>query len=246
MRITILLALFFTTLSLISTIVIISGGLNSKLLNLYLIKADISNSMGLVHNSQILDNFTSTIDTEIAHINGLEEEYTVYLWSYCTTNNSTKRCSDPSLHFRFDPVQAWHLNETFLVQTLPSIVKKASQTYQKISRDVPNLYLAAMSVTAATCSLGFCAFFLHILSVFPFPFILLFFSLCSMGLLLGGAVLVTSVYGGLVTTFDTVLRGHGIHVSLGWNLLKLIWIAFSSSALATFFWLIGCLCCCLC
>jgi len=47
---------------------------------------------------------------------GLADSYTIALWSYCTDNDgpssSNTSYRTPTKDFWFDPVQAWHLNDT--------------------------------------------------------------------------------------------------------------------------------------
>ena len=75
------------------------------------------------------------------------------------TSSSNNSCSTPTKDFWFDPVQAWHLNNTVFADGLLRALDDVLQTYHSMSRVMVRIYLIAISVIAASTILGFCAIF---------------------------------------------------------------------------------------
>jgi SUR7/PalI family len=173
----------------------------------------------------------------------LADSYTVALWSYCADKNgsssSSTSCSTPTKDFWFDPVQTWHLNNTALADAFPKVLKNVLETYHSASKVMVRLYLVAISATAASTLIGFCAVFSLVGSILP----LIITSVSTIGLL-AASITATVVYSSVVGTFDTVLRSYGLDATLGLNMFALTWSAFLSALVSSFLWLFRGLCCC--
>ncbi|KAH6691766.1 actin cortical patch SUR7/pH-response regulator pali, partial [Leptodontidium sp. MPI-SDFR-AT-0119] len=173
----------------------------------------------------------------------LADSYTVALWSYCADKNgissSNTSCSTPTRDFWFDPVQAWHLKNTVFADGLPKALDDVLKTYHSVSRVMVRLYLIAISITAASTILGFCAVFSLVGSILP----LIMTSISTVGLLTA-SIMATVVYSSVVGTFDTVLRSYGVDATLGLNMFALTWSAFLSAKISSFLWFFRGLCCC--
>jgi hypothetical protein len=174
---------------------------------------------------------------------GLADSYTVALWSYCADKNGTSSsnttCSTPTKDFWFDPVQAWHLNNTVFADGLPTALNDVLKTYHSASKVIVRLYLIAVSATAASTLLGFCTAFSLVGSILP----LIITSISTVGLF-AASIMATVVYSSVVGTFDTVLRSYGVDATLGLNMFALTWSAFLSALVSSFLWLFRGLCCC--
>jgi hypothetical protein len=174
---------------------------------------------------------------------GLADWYTIALWSYCADkdgpSSSNTSCSTPTKDFWFDPVQAWHLNNTIFADGLPKALDDVLKTYHSASKVMVRLYLIAISATATSTILGFCAVFSLVGSILP----LIITSISTVGLLTA-SIMATVVYSSLVGTFDTVLRSYGVDATLGLNMFALTWSAFLSALVSSFLWLFRGLCCC--
>jgi SUR7/PalI family protein len=174
---------------------------------------------------------------------GLADSYTIALWSYCADNggasSSNTSCSTPTKDFWFDPVKAWHLNKTIFADELPKAFNDVLKTYHSVSKGLVGLYLIAISATAASTILGFCAVFSLVGSILP----LIITAIATVGLL-AASIMATVAYSSVVGTFDTVLRSYGVGATLGLNMFALTWSAFLSTLLSSFLWLLRGLCCC--
>jgi hypothetical protein len=174
---------------------------------------------------------------------GLADSYTVALWSYCADKNETSSsntsCSTPTKDFWFDPVQTWHLNNTIFADGFPKALNDVLKTYHSASKVMVRLYLIAISATAVSVILGFCAVFSLVGSILP----LIITSISTVSLLTA-SIMATIVYSSVVGTFDTVLRSYGVDATLGLNMFALTWSAFLSALVSSFLWLFRGLCCC--
>jgi hypothetical protein len=248
--------LVFATLSFACILSVCLGGISAGSKGLYFMKVC---SYSLIQFGTLLKNIFFQADTSklsihptltnspflngIASTLGVADSYSVALWSYCATSNQTGssnvNCSKPTTDFWFNPIQAWHLNNTVLMNTFPTTLTKVLRIYHNCSKAMVSLYIAAVSCTFVASIVGGFAVFSEVGSGRSF-----LVTSISAFLLLAASSLATSVYVPLAATFDSVLRSYSIGVSLGRDMFALTWSAALLSLMAALFWLLRWLFCC--
>ncbi|GMF72235.1 unnamed protein product [Aspergillus oryzae] len=106
-----------------------------------------------------LDKFIQALD-EVNNTTGLNDFYSIGLWSYCTgniTDNGTYKttyCSKPRGGFWFDPIDTWGLNGTNTNDFLPGKLKKSLNMYRNVSLWMAIIYLIAVIATVLEIMTG--------------------------------------------------------------------------------------------
>jgi SUR7/PalI family len=171
----------------------------------------------------------------------LSDWYEIYLWNYCSgaaSSDVPTYCSPRVANFYFDPLTIWGLNSSALTQYIPSELNKGLQIYDKVSRWLFVAYTIAFWTTVGSFVLGFFA----ICSRWGSFVTTIVIGVATLFTILA-AVTSTILFSTLTGSFNTALRGYGIHLSVGTKMLALEWIAVAFSLGAAMFWFIS-ICCC--
>ncbi|KAL4883365.1 SUR7/PalI family-domain-containing protein [Aspergillus karnatakaensis] len=174
----------------------------------------------------------------------LKDFYSVGLWGYCEGEVSkqgsydTTYCSSPHPKFWFNPIQAWHLNETTKDLQLPSHLTKELRVYKKVSLWMSSGYILAITVTAIETLLGLLSIWSRWGSC-----ITALVSAVACLFTIAGTLTATVTFSLLKGTFATVLRDLNITTSLGIRVLVVSWAAVLFSLAALVFWTVT-MCCC--
>jgi hypothetical protein len=95
----------------------------------------------------------------------LRDFYEIGLWDYCSGNKTSNGdydvnyCSPRKAEFWFNPVEVWKLNNTGVVDLLPSDLQKALNTYESVSKWMFIAYAVAFFSTIAELVVGLTAIF---------------------------------------------------------------------------------------
>ena len=257
------LPLLLTLASLICIGLIFVGGTNSgspPLASIYFFRADTSEIHAVPDTSEKLaqsigksvNNDLSAALSKLKFNNSgtipLKDFYTISLWGYCSGEiekkdggNITKYdfCSKPQSQYYFDPIQVWGLNNTEgAAKLFPKPLAAGLATYRTVAKWMYIAFIASLIFTILELVCGILAIFSRwgsmattIMSTLSSAFIML------------AAITVSALYGTLVGTFNTVLKGYGIRGSLGQNGLTIVWLAVAFSWGAGLFWLFSTCCC---
>ncbi|KAB8210032.1 SUR7/PalI family-domain-containing protein [Aspergillus parasiticus] len=222
--------------------------------NLYFLRIELQNLTVTSHsvidttlehfNITHLDKFIQALD-EVNNTTGLNDFYSIGLWSYCTgniTDNGTYKTtyfSKPRGGFWFDPIDTWGLNGTNTNDFLPGKLKKSLNMYRKASLWMAIIYLIAVIATVLEIMTGLMAVGGNrLVSCFARL-------LAGVSLLFTTAMSITStaIFATLAATVKTVLKPHGITGHMGRHIYAATWLAVVLSFLASALWLLDCCCC---
>ncbi|EME89252.1 uncharacterized protein MYCFIDRAFT_129792 [Pseudocercospora fijiensis CIRAD86] len=191
----------------------------------------------------------SALTTAIGDIKtagGVAEIYNVYLWNYCSSNNtdgSDTKCSKREAQFVFDPIDVWQLNTTGIATSTSSADnaidgKKALDAYRKVAKWMFIAYQVSFWTTLATIIVGILALFSRWGSLFTW-----ILSAVSSFFTIAAVLTSTILFSVLVGALNKVFEDYNIKLSMGHNALVAGWLGVAFSWAATLFWSMS-MCCC--
>lgn len=176
---------------------------------------------------------------------GLSDHYTIYLRGYCQWNGNDEyaNCSSPKFMFHFDVVDIWGLDLNTTGVDLESLLTKGLRdglsTYNKVSKAMSVMYIAALATLAATVLVGISAIFSRWGS-----FCTMFFAAAAGLFFLAGSGIAIALFAALKTALNKDLeKSYGIHTSLGQRVMVVSWIGTALAVGGAVFWLFS-VCCC--
>lgn len=243
-----------TLAALVCLILMFLGGSinrNSTLDDLYFAKLDLSNFTSTV-SANLQGGSTGTNLTTLGGALeaakqdfGMTDYYTVYLRGYCGWNgdDTYANCSSPQTIFWFDPISIWGLDAnttgTDVESLLPKTLQTGLDTYEKVSKAMSVVYLAAIAATSATILVGISAIFSRWGS-----FATTFFAAASGIFFLAGSVMATALFGTLKGVLNKELETqYGIRTDFGSKVYITTWVGTAFAVGGSFFWLLS-VCCC--
>jgi hypothetical protein len=243
-----------TVASLICLVLVFLGGLNKNdpnLRGLYFFKADtttlkhnVTAAQTLLNSVTVNSHILDELKKQVADKN-IYDYYEIYLSNYCagsgdgnTTTSKPSYCSPRKASFYFNPLEVWGLNGTDIQQYVPKSLNDGLNVYAKVSKWLYTAYVVALCTTIGSFLVGFLAIFSRWGS-----FVTAIVSGVATLFTILAAVTSTVLFSTLTGTFNSVLRGYGIHLSVGTRMLALDYIAVIFSLAASLFWFVS-ICCC--
>ncbi|KAF2818172.1 hypothetical protein CC86DRAFT_435150 [Ophiobolus disseminans] len=173
----------------------------------------------------------------------IKDFYLVGLWSYCEGDNTsgieeTTYCSSPTTSFWFNPIDVWGLRNTSALNVHRDHLQKGLDAYRKVVGWMSCSFIVATILTAAEFVTSFFTCFTRKASMLT-----LILSVTSSIFAIVAATIATAAYGVLTGTFHTALASWNINVSMGKELLLVLWLGVALRVASGPFWL-PTLCCC--
>lgn len=225
--------------------------------DLYFFRADMSNLTST--GSSLLDKVESALgdatDTSSSSLESalasaisdgsIRDFYDIGLWGYCAGNKTSAGkyevdyCSKPKAEYAFQPVTVWGLNSTSSDEDiLPSGLRDAIKTYQKVSKWMFIAYIIAFAATVAQLVVGLTAICSKLGS-----FVTSLISGVAFLFTAAASITATAMFAVLVAAFNTDLKQYGLHGSMGKNIYVATWIATAFAFAGPVFWLFSACCC---
>lgn len=243
---------------------------SSSLNNNYLMSADFSN-FTTANAGGLTDSTELTAALTLAESSGqLKETYRIYLWNYCTANQTAGKidwCSDRHSSFVFDPVEEFGLNATTTTDqstgsteadnAIASAINNAKDNAEEFEDKILGDSAAgAMKVYRRVAKWNFIAYQVSFWTTL-ITIVVGLLAICSrwgslctwiMAIISTiftflAALTTTILFSTLTGALHTLLDPYNIKVSVGTRALAIAWIATALSIVATLFWLFS-ICCC--
>ena len=245
-----------TVVALIFLVLIGLGQTNSSsyyLSNLYFLRANATGAAGhLGFTGNAANNETASADIQNGHI-VMYNAYSVGLWNYCAgggmVGNATADGLDPAskvafctgrdVHFAFNPVQVWGLDNTFTTQFFSKDLNNALNAYENgLAKAIGPLYIVTVVAAGVQIIIGLFAVLSRIGSLFT-TLSACFTTICAFAF----AVITTIAYFSLEAAFNEALDKEGFHFDHGAQAFAYTWLAVVLFIVGTLFWAFSSCCC---
>lgn len=176
---------------------------------------------------------------------GLSDYYTIYLQGYCQWNGNDvyANCSSPKFMFDFNITDIWGLDLNTTGVSIDALLgkglKDSLDAYNKVSKAMSVMYVAAAAGLALTVLVGISAIFSRWGS-----FCTMFFASAAALFFLAGTAIALALFAALKTALDKDLKkDYGVETTLGKRVIVVSAIGTALAIAGAVFWLFS-VCCC--
>lgn len=176
---------------------------------------------------------------------GLSDYYTIYLQGYCQWNGNDQyaNCSSPKFMFDFNITDIWGLDLNTTGVSIDALLSKGLKdsldAYNKVSKAMSAMYVAAAAGLALTVLVGISAIFSRWGS-----FCTMFFATAAALFFLAGTAIALALFAALKTALDKDLKNdYGVETTRGKRVITVSAIGTALAIAGAVFWLFS-VCCC--